>query len=75
MAGAVRSCGHSLDRPAPVSMPHTVRFPVCARNPQAMPEKVRNDGAVNRGPKTASRPASEAGSGSVMPGVREPPFG
>ena len=47
---------------------------VCARNPQAMPRKVRNDGAVNdgavnSGPKTASRPASEAGSGGVMPGI------
>ena len=30
-----------------------------------MPQKVRSDGAVNGGPKTAS----EAGSGSVMPGI------
>ena len=36
---------------------------------QARPQKVRNDGAVNSGPKTASRPASEAGSGGVMPGI------
>ena len=46
------------DRPAPASMPHTVRFPVWATNPQARPQKVRNDGAVNSGPKAASRLAS-----------------
>jgi hypothetical protein len=46
-------------------MPHTVLLPVWARNPQARPQKVRNDGAVNSGPKTANRLASEAGSGSV----------
>jgi hypothetical protein len=49
-------------------MPHTVLLPVWAKNPQARPQNVRNDGAVNSGPNTASRLASEAGSGSVMPG-------
>ena len=64
-----RSCGQARDRPAPVSMPHTVRFPVWARNPQTRPQKVRNDGVVNSGPKTASRLASEPGSGSVISGI------
>jgi hypothetical protein len=49
-------------------MPHTVLLPVWAKNPQARPQKVRNDGAVNNGPKTASRLASEAGNGSVTSG-------
>ena len=31
------------------SIPHTVRFPVCARNPQASMVKVRKDGAVKTG--------------------------
>ena len=42
------AAGH---RPAPASMPHTVRFPGWARNPQARPQNVRNDGAVNNGAK------------------------
>jgi len=63
-----RSCGQARARPAPAGMPHTVRFPVCARNPQASAVKVRNDGAVNNGPNTASKLASEAGSGSDVPG-------
>jgi hypothetical protein len=46
----------------------TVLLPVWAKNPQARPQKVRKDGAVNSGPKTASRLASEAGSGSVASG-------
>jgi dihydrofolate reductase len=50
-------------------MPHTVLLPVWVRNPQARPQKVRNDGAVYNGPKTASKLASEAGSGSVTPGI------
>jgi hypothetical protein len=49
-------------------MPHTLRFPAWDKNPQARPQKVWNDGAVNNGPNTASRLASEAGSGSVVPG-------
>ncbi len=57
------------DRPAPASMPHTVLLPVWAKNPQARPQKVRNDGAVNSGPKTASKLASETGSGSVTSGI------
>jgi len=40
-------------------MPHTVLRPGWAKNPQARPQKVRNDGAVNSGLKTASRLASE----------------
>ena len=63
-----RSWLHNRDRPAPVSMPHTVRLPVWARNPQARPQNVRNDGAVNSELKTASSPASEAGTGSVVSG-------
>ena len=63
-----RSCGQSRDRPAPVSIPHTVRFPVCVRNPQARPQNVRNDGAVNSGASTASRFTSEEGTGSVASG-------
>jgi hypothetical protein len=50
-------------------MPHTVLRPGWAKNPQARPQKVRNDGAVNSGPKTASRLASETGSGSVTPRI------
>ena len=63
-----RSCGQIRDRPAPASIPHTVRFPAWDKNPQARPQKVRNDGAVNNGPNTASRLASEAGTGSVASG-------
>ena len=48
-------------RPGPAcSIPPTVRFPVCARNPQASMVNVRNDGAVNTGANHASRLASEA---------------
>ena len=50
-------------------MPHTVLRPVCARNPQARPQNVRNDGAVNNGPKTASRLARETGSGSITSAI------
>ena len=32
----------SWSRPAPVSIPHTVRRPVCAQNPQASAQNVRN---------------------------------
>ena len=52
-------------RPAPASIPHTVRFPVCARKPQARPQNVRNDGAVNNGARPASSVISDAGTGSV----------
>ena len=48
-----------------MSIPHTVRFPVCAMNPQASMLNVRNDGAVNSGASQESRLASEAGTGSV----------
>ena len=41
----------------PGQHPYTVRFPVCARNPQARPQNVRNDGAVNNG---ADRPAESS---------------
>ena len=60
-----RSWGHCRDRPAPASMPHTVRLPVCARKPQARPQNVRNDGAVNNGAKDVSNPIRDAGTGSV----------
>ena len=52
-------------RPAPASIPHTVRFPGWARNPQARPQNVRNDGAVNNGARPASSVISDAGTGSV----------
>ena len=64
-----RSCGQARDKPAPASMPHTVLLPVWATNPHARPQKVQNDGAVNNGPKTASRLASDTGSGSVTSGI------
>ena len=63
-----RSWLHSRDRPAPVSMPHTVRFPDCARKPQASIVNVRNDGAVNSGENTASSVISDAGTGSTASG-------
>jgi hypothetical protein len=66
-----RSCGHSRDRPAPVSMPHTVRFPGCARKPQARAVNVRKDGAVNNGANTASSVISDAGTGSAAAGSSE----
>src|SRR5882724_4536409 len=49
-------------RPRPAS-----RIP-SVRNPQARPQKVREDGAVNNGAKAPSRLASEPGSGSVVSG-------
>jgi hypothetical protein len=42
-------------------MPHTVRPPVCAKNPAARPQKVRNDGAVNSGSKQASNASNDGG--------------
>lgn len=63
-----RSCGHSRDSPAPASMPHTVRLPVWARNPQARPQNVRKDGAVNSGANDPSSVISEAGTGSAASG-------
>ncbi len=63
-----RSWLHSRDRAAPISIPHTVRFPDCARNPQASAVNVRNDGAVNNGENTASSVISDAGSGSATSG-------
>ena len=63
-----RSCGHSRDRPAPVSIPHTVRLPVCARNPQASPQNVRNDRTVNSGANAARTFITEAGTASVASG-------
>ena len=64
-----RLCGQVRVRPAPASMPHTVRLPACARNPQANSMvKVRNDGAVNSGAKDVSNPIREAGTGSVASG-------
>jgi hypothetical protein len=56
------------DRPAPTSIPHTVRRPVPASIPHAIAQNVRNVGAVKHGRKAASRPASEEGrvkSGSI----------
>src|SRR6266567_42909 len=63
-----RSCGQVRDKPAPVSMPHTVRLPVCPRNPQASAQNVRNVGTVKHGPNAASSADSETGrvtSGSI----------
>jgi hypothetical protein len=63
-----RSCGHTRDSPAPVSMPHTVRLPVGAKNPAASAQNMRNDGTVNNGSKQASNAISGGGkarSGSI----------
>ena len=46
-----RSWLHSRARLAPDSILHTVRLPGWARKPQASPQNVRNDGAVNNGAK------------------------
>jgi len=54
--------------PPRASMPHTVRRPACVRNPQARPQNVRNDGAVNSGAKDMSSLISETGAGSVASG-------
>ena len=51
-----------------VSIPHTVRFPDCARKPQASIANVRNDGAVNRGANTTSTVISDAGTHSAPSG-------
>jgi len=64
-----RSCGHRRESPAPASIPHTVRFPGCARNPQARPQNVRNDGAVNDSESTASSVISATGIGRLAPGT------
>jgi hypothetical protein len=50
------------------SIPHTVRFPVWARNPQTSIENARKDGPVNNGPKAVSNDMNEAGTGSVVSG-------
>src|SRR6266568_2028742 len=63
-----RSCGHSRDSPAPISIPHTVCFPARVRKPQASPQNVRNDGAVNSGANAARTFISEAGTGTVASG-------
>jgi hypothetical protein len=63
-----RSCGHSGGNPAAASIAHTVRRPAWARNPQARPQNVRNDGAVNNGANDASRRFSEAGTGGAVSG-------
>jgi hypothetical protein len=55
-------------------MPHTVRFPDCARKPQARAVNVRNDGAVNNGANTASSVISDAGTGSTASGNIGNPF-
>ncbi len=52
---------HNLDRPVPASIPHPVRLPVCPVNPQARPQNVRIDVAVNNGAKQTSSAWSEAG--------------
>ena len=44
-------------------MPQTVRWPECAKKPQASIANVRNDGAVNNGANTASSVISDAGTG------------
>ena len=63
-----RSWLQARTRPAPASIPHTVRRPGWARNPAARPQKVRNDGAVNEGRKETSSVISDGGkvwSGSI----------
>jgi hypothetical protein len=60
-------CARSWLHPG-ASMPHIVRFPVCAANPQARQQSVRKDGAVNNGAKPASSVISDAGTGSVASG-------
>jgi hypothetical protein len=49
-------------------MPHTVRFRGWARKPQARPQNVRNDGAVNSGANEASSVIRDAGTGSAESG-------
>jgi hypothetical protein len=56
------------DSPAPASIPHTVRRPAWARNPQARPQNVRKEGAVNSEPNEASSIISEAGRCGVASG-------
>jgi hypothetical protein len=63
-------------------MPHTVRFPDCARKPQASAVNVRNDGAVNNGENTARWPrlgepqvryrGQYCYAAAILPGHREP---
>jgi hypothetical protein len=51
-----------------VSIPHTVRRPVCAQNPQASAQNVPKVGAVKHGWNQASTACSETGkvpSGSI----------
>ncbi len=69
-----RSWLHSRARPAPDSIPHTVRLPGWVRKPQASPQNVRNDGAVNNGAKQASSVIRDAGTGSVSSGIGGIPF-
>ncbi len=63
-----RSCGQHRDSHAPASIPHTVRRPAWARNPQARPRNVRKDGAVNSEPNEARSIISEAGPCGVASG-------
>jgi hypothetical protein len=49
-------------------MPHTAPVPVCAKNPQARTQKVRNDGAVNNGPNKASGLAARREAVASHPG-------
>src|SRR5437773_5360214 len=63
-----RSCDHDPDRPAPSSIPQTVRRPVWASIPQTSAQNVVKLGAVKHGRRSASSRASDGGklsSGSI----------
>ena len=63
-----RSCGQARVTSALASMPHTIRLPACVRNPQARPQNVRDDGAVNKG--ETGQQAPQRG-GNRKRGIRE----
>jgi hypothetical protein len=52
---------HTPARPAPTSIPHTVRRPGWASSPAARAQNVRNVGAVKHGRNTHNRPINDAG--------------
>jgi len=54
-----RSCGHTVDRPAPTRIPHTVRRPVAASILTTRAWNIRNVGAVKHGRKPSSNSARE----------------
>jgi hypothetical protein len=63
-----RSCDQTRARPAPVSIPVTMPFPLCAIRPVTIAAKVANVGAVNEPRRFSSTASSDAGnvrSGSI----------